>query len=123
MGKKDVVTTVQYVTLPSGHAREDKLGHEVDPNKRIFCLRDGTLQSADSLRPLFKKLLVDAGLLHDAHGHARTLYSCRHTYATLRLLHKEVPVHTLAVKMGTSVAKIERHYIHLTACLVVDQLE
>ena len=89
----------------------------------MFCLRDGKFQSADSLRPLFKRLLEDADLLYDAHGQARTLYSCRHTYATLRLLHKEVPVHTLAVNMGTSVAMIERHYSHLTARLAVDQLE
>jgi integrase len=102
----------------------DKLPHPgVDPEERVFCLRDGTFQSADSLRPLFKRLLEDAGLLNDPHGKARTFYSCRHTYATLRLLYKQVPVHTLAVNMGTSVGMIEKHYSHLTARMAVDQLE
>ena len=104
-------------------SRETHLDGWVDPMERVFCLRDGTFQSADSLRPLFKKLLEDAGLLYDEFGKARTLYSCRHTYATFRLLYKKVPVHTLAVNMGTSLAMIEKHYSHLTARLAVDQLD
>lgn len=71
-GRRTLVPTRQ-AALPFyalRKAREDKLGHEVDPNERVFCLRDGKFQSADSLRPLFKKFLEDAGLLHDAHGQA-----------------------------------------------------
>ena len=68
-------------------------------------------------------LLEDAGMLNDEYGEARALYSCRHTYATFGLLFKKVPVHTLAVNMGTSVGMIEKHYSHLTARLAVDQLD
>ena len=124
-GRRTLVPTRQaaYAFVALKQAREETLGHEVDPEERVFCLRDGKFQSSDSLRPLFKRFLNDAKLLQDEYGQARTLYSCRHTYATLRLLHKKVPVHTLAVNMGTSVAMIERHYSHLTARLAVDQLD
>lgn len=124
-GRRTLVPTRQaaYAFFALKYAREETLGHEVDPEERVFSLRNGKFQSADSLRPLFKRFLEDAKLLRDEYGQARTLYSCRHTYATLRLLHKKVPVHTLAVNMGTSVAMIERHYSHLTARLAVDQLD
>ncbi len=43
-----------------------------------------------------------------------TWYSCRHTYATFRLLNsKDLDVFTLAKNMGTSVKFIEDHYSHL----------
>lgn len=43
----------------------------------------------------------------------RVLYSLRHTYATFALTYDKVPVHTLAVQMGTSVIMIEKHCSHL----------
>jgi integrase len=103
--------------------REGHLGHPVDPEERVFCLPDGTFQSADSLRQLFEPMLKKAGLLYDKDGKRRTLYSCRHTYATFSLLYRKVPVHTLARNMGTSVAMIERHYSHLTPRLAARDLE
>ena len=89
----------------------------------MFCLPEGTFQPADSLRQLFKPMLAEAGLLFDKDGRERSLYSCRHTYATFSLLYRKVPVHTLARNMGTSVAMIERHYSHLTPRLAVRELE
>jgi integrase len=103
--------------------REGHLGHSVDPEERVFCLPDGTFQSADSLRQLFEPMLRKAGLLFDKDGKRRTLYSCRHTYATFSLLYRKVPVHTLARNMSTSVAMIERHYSHLTPRLAARDLE
>lgn len=53
-------------------------------------------------------------LLCDADGNRRTIYSLRHTYATLVLLRGELTELSLARNMGTSVAQIEKHYSHVT---------
>ena len=45
----------------------------------------------------------------DTHGDNRTIYSLRHTYATLRL-QNGTNVYWLKKNMGTSVTMIERHY-------------
>lgn len=57
-----------------------------------------------------------------ADGQNRTLYSLRHTYATLELLRGEVDIHTLRRQMGDSAAMIERHYSRLTATLAAERL-
>lgn len=64
----------------------------------------------------------DSGLLKTADGQNRTLYSLRHTYATLELLRGEVDIHTLSRQMGNSAAMIERHYSKLTATLAAERL-
>jgi hypothetical protein len=46
----------------------------------------------------------------------------RHTYATFALTHDQVPIHTLAKQMGTSVLMIERHYSHLNVIQAIKQL-
>jgi integrase len=71
---------------------------------------------------MFKRLLKDTGLLQDGNGQVRTLYSLRHTYATLELLENGTDIHTLARQMGNSVLMIERHYSKLTATMAAEQL-
>mgnify|MGYP000633950903 CR=1 FL=1 len=93
--------------------RREELGHDPSPDEYVFCLPDGTEVKQDYLRQLFKKALKEAGLLQDAEGRSRTLYSCRHTYATFRILYGRVSVYTLAENMGTSVKMISEHYAHL----------
>jgi hypothetical protein len=44
-------------------------------------------------------------LRQDKDGNNRTLYSLRHTYATMRI--NEVPIYQLAVNMGAGVEMIE----------------
>lgn len=44
----------------------------------------------------FRRLMRDSGLLKTAEGQNRTLYSLRHTYATLELLRGEMDIHTLS---------------------------
>jgi integrase len=70
----------------------------------------------------FKKLLRDCGLDKRQDGQMRTLYSIRHTYATLELLEQGTDIHTLARQMGNSTAIIERHYSKLTATMAADKL-
>ena len=70
----------------------------------------------------FRRLLIDGGLLEDHNGRRRTLYSLRHTYATLALVSGDVDIHTLSRQMGTSVAMLERHYSKLTATMAAARL-
>jgi integrase len=74
------------------------------------------------LRGTFRRLMRDSGLLKDAEGQTRTLYSLRHTYATLELLNNSTDIHTLSKQMGNSAAMIEKHYSKLTATMAADKL-
>jgi integrase len=71
---------------------------------------------------MFKRLLKDTGLLLTGNAQVRTLYSLRHTYATLELLENSTDIHTLARQMGNSVLMIERHYSKLTATMAAASL-
>ena len=82
-------------------------------NKEVFRLPDGS--KTQTLAQTFEILLKDAELLVDRKTEQnRTLYSLRHTYATMALVQAGMSIHTLAVQMGTSVQMIEKHYSHLT---------
>ena len=102
--------------------RTEYLGHEPDINEPVFSLPDGKHIEHDYMRSLFEKLLTASGLLHDALERKRVLYTCRHTYATFRLIYGRVSVYTLKENMGTSVEMIERHYGHLTPTLAAAEL-
>jgi integrase len=86
----------------------------------VFRMRNG--ERSKNLYKVFNDYLVEHDLLNDKHGDARSLYSLRHMYATTRLMIDKVPIHTLAVQMGTSVGMIEKHYSHLTAQMAADTL-
>ena len=95
---------------------ERVLGHS---SKYIF-------RNAIGLRPrtfngMFEKLTRESGLMYNAADEKRTLYSLRHTYATLELL-AGTDIHTLSKQMGNSAAMIERHYSKLTATMAAEQL-
>lgn len=102
--------------------RADELGSPPPLSEPVFCLPDGQHIRHDYLRSLFERALKEADLLYDAAGRKRVLYSCRHTYATFRLLYGRVSVYTLAENMGTSVGMIEKHYGHLTPTLAAAEL-
>jgi integrase len=66
----------------------------------------------------FRRLMKASGLEKDPSGtQNRTLYSLRHTYATLSLIENNMDIHTLAKQMGTSIQMIEQHYSKLTPTL------
>jgi hypothetical protein len=52
------------------------------------------------------------GMLNDADGKRRSLYSLRHVYASMRL-NRGVSIYDLSLNMGTQVLNIEKHYSHL----------
>jgi integrase len=76
-----------------------------------------------SLHTSFELLLADAGLRVDpTTGKNRSLYSLRHTYATMALMDGQMDMHTVAKQMGTSVGMLEQHYSKLTATMAADRL-
>lgn len=86
----------------------------------VFRLSDG--KRTNNLNHTFRDFLLEIGLLEDGQGNERTLYSLRHTYATLRLVEDKIPIHDLAKQMGTSIAMIEKHYSHLTPIKIAESL-
>jgi integrase len=87
---------------------------------KIFRFRNG--YHPHSFVGTFRRLMRDSGLALTADGQNRTLYSFRHTYATLALLEGGADIHTLSKQMGNSAAMIERHYSKLTATMAADRL-
>jgi integrase len=101
------------------HIEFDSLFAERVPHK-LFRFSDG--YQPPSMNGTFRRLMRDTGLLKNEQGQTRTLYSLRHTYATLAMLRGEVDIHTLSKQMGNSAAMIERHYSKLTATMAADRL-
>lgn len=89
-------------------------------NQKTFVFSNG--YQPPSLNGVFERLMTDSGLLKNAEGQNRTLYSLRHTYATLELLENQTDIHTLAKQMGNSALMIERHYSKLTATMAAERL-
>lgn len=91
-----------WLLLSRNPGQQDNVWHGQDLNKTFqVLLRRIPYQDREE------------GLLCDADGQRRTLYSLRHTYATTALLHGDLTELELARNMGTSVVQIERHYSHV----------
>lgn len=87
-------------------------------NEYVFRLKDKVddkqVDPSSSFQKMLESYLEEHNLLVDAATEQkRVFYSLRRTYATFRLTHDKVPIHTLAEQMGTSVGMIEKHYSHL----------
>jgi integrase len=107
--EQPLLTPLKNLTKPSNKAH-------------VFRRKDGTDPSS-SFQKMFENFLREHNLLEDPRtGQNRVFYSLRHTYATLALTHDEVPIHTLAKQMGTSVLMIEKHYSHLKVVQAINQL-
>jgi integrase len=109
------------------HARQQDIAHipfdalfEQQLDLRVFRASDGTTYTR--MDSTWNNLMRDSGLLKSATGERRSLYSLRHTYATLALLRNEVDIHTLSKQLGNSVAMIERYYSKLTATMAAERL-
>lgn len=87
--------------------------------KYLFRRPDG--QRPRTFNGMFSKLMRESGLKWNHTNQSRTLYSLRHSYATMELL-AETDIHTLARQMGTSVRMLEAHYSKLTATMAADKL-
>ena len=87
---------------------------------RLFTFTDG--YQPPSLNGTFRRLMRDSDLEKGEDGQNRTLYSLRHTYATLELIEKRTDIHTLSRQMGNSAAMLEKHYSKMTATMAADRL-
>jgi integrase len=87
--------------------------------ERVFRFTNG--YQPHSLNAAFTRLMKQSGLLKGTDGQNRTLYSLRHTYATMELL-AGVDIHTLAKQLGNSAQMIEQYYSKLTATLAAERL-
>lgn len=70
-----------------------------------------------SFQSFLARIPVDGakdGLLYSKEGEKRSLYSLRHTYATIRREHG-VEYPDLALNMGCKRAQLEKHYVHSTS--------
>ena len=82
------------------HQRQPTLAHfSFDDLLKSGC-RELLFKTTSGYQPhridgTFRRLLRDAGLLKDSAGQTRTLYSLRHTYATLELLTNTIDIHTV----------------------------
>lgn len=109
------------------HARQQDIQHlsfddllsQRDTHK-LFRFSNG--YEPHSFVGTFRRLMRDSGLALTADGQNRTLYSFRHTYATLELLNNSTDIHTLSKQMGNSAEIIEKHYSKLTATMAADKL-
>ena len=82
----------------------------------MFCHEDGLpVQEWIS----FASLLKAAKLSKDSKGDNRTIYSLRHTYATLHFQNGS-NIYWLKKNMGTSVAQIEAHYGQTNALVGIE---
>ena len=86
---------------------------------KVFRYRNG-IQPVD-LNKIFTRLLREMGIEIGTNGVNKTLYSLRHTYATMELL-AGTDIHTLARQMRTSAVMLERHYSKLTATMAAAEL-
>ena len=114
------------VALERLSMRQESIGMSLETTiekklpQKVFAFDDGS--QPYGFEGTFKRLLVAAGLSKDmSSGQQRTLYSLRHTYATMELL-SGTDIHTVARQMGTSVVMLERHYSKLTATMAAEQL-
>ena len=88
-----------------------------------YVFRISKQHAPTSFPRLFSTFLKEHELLIDPNTEQhRVFYSLRHTHATLELTHDKVPIYTLAIQMGTSVAMIEKHYSHLKVIHAKEQL-
>jgi integrase len=121
-GSRDVVAASSLTRTglqDTWNMRSEELGRSPDQDEYVFCSQVG--RSIASFKKSFDALTVFAGVQFSRRGKKRTIYSLRHTYATLRL-QEGVNVYLLARNMGTSVAMLEEFYGHTSNIAVAGEL-
>ena len=131
VGMLRTVKALQRIAERNYEREEDEEEPSItDPFKKLtvptntdFVFRTKNKEEQTSWQKMFESYLKEHNLLIDPiTGNKRVFYSLRHTYATLALTNDQVPIHTLAKQMGTSVLMIEKHYSHLKVVQAIDQL-
>lgn len=97
-----------------------ELRSSVKPDDLVFCMPDGG--AIKGLSEMFRNCLTLCGLRYSKAGEKRSLYSCRHTYATWKLQKGELTYEQLKRQMGTSVMMLEKHYDHAASDAYAEDL-
>jgi len=121
IAKHEAVEVLERLIQRDAHCKGRTLDAVVAARLPLRVFRFSTGKQPYHFNAVFRRLLTEHAMLRDSFGHARTLYSLRHTYATAELL-AGTDIHTLARQMGTSVVMLERHYSKLTATLAAGKL-
>lgn len=97
--------------------------------KEYQSKRNNKINTAVKLLPptdlvkLFRVYLEEHNLYIDpATGKGRPPYCLRHTYATIKLLHDNIPPSIIVKQMGTSLGMLEKHYDHINTIKAASQL-
>ena len=126
-GERHLIAKHSAVTVLERRAAADKQCADMTLDEIFAAQIDALIfRFSDDTQPYhfnaaFERLLTAADLMQDGAGHKRTLYSLRHTYATLEL-RAGTDIHTLAKQMGTSVVMLERFYSKLNATMAASRL-
>jgi integrase len=107
-------TGARTVVAPAEAWEVVGLVREQHPNPAPDAKLWVTLAGAEvtTFRASFMAVLRELGMLCNAEGNRRSLYSLRHSYITDRLS-ANTPIDKLAKNAGTSIQQIEQHYGHV----------
>lgn len=126
-GKRELIAQDEISTTLSALARiNPRIKHKsivsllaAKLDEPVFVDCNGNHVTTEALRQSFKQFLIQHNLRYGADGKGRSLYSLRHTYATIALS-KGMDIYRLAVQMGTSVEMLEKHYSKVSSRLNAD---
>ena len=104
--------------VPWLELRQLELSDSNEPEDYLFPSDKGTTVK---LTAHFKKFMIYCGTELSPDDKPYTSYSCRHTYATQRIM-KGVGLMFLADQMGTSIKMLENHYSHLETDITKKEL-
>jgi integrase len=121
IAKHGAASVFERLAIRQGIGRDLDTAIAADSEAYVFSLSSG--QKPASMHTAFEKLLADSGMRVDPmSGKNRSLYSLRHSYATMSLMDGQMDMHTLARQMGTSVGMLEQHYSKITATMAAERL-
>ena len=121
IAKHWVVEVFERLAVRQGIGENLDKAIEAKSEAWVFATSDGIRPK--SLHTSFELLLGDADMRVDPiTGKNRSLYSLRHSYATMSLMDGQMDMHTLAKQMGTSIAMLEQHYSKMTATMAAERL-
>lgn len=91
---------------------EELKGEKPSLSEYVFLSRRGN-GPVESYKTAFNSMIKFCGIPKRGNNGDRTLYSCRHYYATHQIQKQNANVFILANQMGTSVDMIKKYYGHL----------
>ena len=121
IAKHWAVEVFERLALRQGMGKDLDQAIQARSEAWVFAVSNGV--RPNSLHTSFELMLGDADMRVDPiTGKNRSLYSLRHSYATMSLMDGQMDMHTLAKQMGTSIGMLEQHYSKMTATMAAERL-